>query len=44
MLVMSFIIVGVASVVLLHEKIDAPQLIGYALLIIGVFVIFYFNK
>ncbi|MDR3519956.1 MAG: hypothetical protein P4L63_03685 [Candidatus Pacebacteria bacterium] len=44
MLVMSFIIVGIASVSLLNERLDAMQLIGYALLILGVVVIFYFQK
>jgi multidrug transporter EmrE-like cation transporter len=44
MLVMSFIIVGIVSTSLLHEHINTFQLIGYALLILGVIVIFCFNK
>ena len=44
MLVMSFIIVGVASMFLLNERLDAAQLVGYVLLILGVVIIFYFSK
>ena len=44
MLVMSFIIVASVSVLFLDEKIDALQLIVYALLILCVVVIFYFKK
>ncbi|MDE2399973.1 MAG: hypothetical protein KGL67_03125 [Patescibacteria group bacterium] len=44
MLIMSFIIVSIVSVFLLNERLDSLQLIGYALLILGVVVIFYFQK
>jgi multidrug transporter EmrE-like cation transporter len=44
MLIMSFIIVATVSVLLLHERINSLQIIGYALLIFGVVIIFYFNK
>jgi multidrug transporter EmrE-like cation transporter len=44
MLVMSLIIVNIISIFLLHESLNNMQLIGYALLILGVVVIFYFQK
>ncbi len=44
MLIMSFIIVAIVSMLLLHERLDVLQLIGYALLIVGVIIIFYFQK
>jgi multidrug transporter EmrE-like cation transporter len=44
MLIMSFIIVGVVSISVLHERLDSMQLIGYVILILGVVIIFYFQK
>ena len=44
MLVMSFVIVAVASFFLFSEKLDFLQLSGYALMILGVILIFYFKK
>ena len=44
MLVMSLVIVSIASVFLFHERIDNIQMFGYALLILSVVIIFYFNK
>src|ERR1035437_144418 len=44
MLIMSFIIVSIISILLLNERINSFQLIGYALLILGVIIIFYFQK
>lgn len=43
MMVMSLIIVNIVSIFLLHEHINTFQLVGYALLILGVVIIFYFN-
>jgi multidrug transporter EmrE-like cation transporter len=44
MLITSFIIVAIVSILLFHERLDALQLVGYALLILGVIIIFYFQK
>ncbi len=41
MLVMSFIIVAAVSVLFLGEHLDVWQLIGYAMLILGILIIFH---
>ena len=43
-MILSFIIVGIVSISLFHERLDYMQLIGYALLVLGVVIIFYFQK
>jgi small multidrug resistance pump len=43
MLVASLILVNIISILLLHERLNNFQLIGYAFLVLGVIIIFYFR-
>ena len=43
MLVMSLLLVNIAAIFILHEHLNETQLIGYALLVLGIIIIYHFR-